>query len=354
MSASRRILVIRPDRIGDVTLATPVIRALRKSFPDAYIGAMVRPATETILRHNPHLDAILIDDWEREHAGFSGFRDRLRMLREHRFDTALMLLPKERHAWMTLLAGIRTRLGVGTKLYQLLTFTRGISRHKYIPLRHEADYCLDLARAVGAEEDGLGVEVFLLQEEREAAQKLLAGIGRDPARPLLSVHPESGRSSPNWDGPTYRDFVRACAEALPDLQVMVQITRSNTAMLELFEPLRSDQILLPDDGGDLRMVMGLIAEADAALASSTGPMHLAAGLGVPTASVFCPLPACHPTLWGPQGNRNEILMPPDEYCRTRCPGDPHICTMDGAIAFGDMISAIDRLISQSSSRPSRP
>ena len=125
--APRRILVIRPDRVGDVVLATPVIRALRRHFPDAFLAAMVRPATEPVLRGNPHLDEILIDDWEQTHAGTRGALDRRRLLRARRFDTALMLLPTERHAWMTVLAGIRTRIGVGTKLYQVLTFTRTVS-----------------------------------------------------------------------------------------------------------------------------------------------------------------------------------------------------------------------------------
>ena len=61
-----------------------------------------------------------------------------------------MPFPRERHAWMMFLAGIPTRIGVGKKLYQMLTFTKSVSRHKYIPLRHEADYMLDLGLKIGA------------------------------------------------------------------------------------------------------------------------------------------------------------------------------------------------------------
>ncbi|MFZ1728821.1 MAG: glycosyltransferase family 9 protein [Bacteroidota bacterium] len=340
----RRILVIRPDRIGDVALATPVIRALRQTFPHAYLAGLVRPATEPVLRHNPHLDDILIDDWEKTHAGRAGFFDRLRMLRSHDFDTALMLLPTERHAWMTLLAGINTRIGVGTKLYQVLTLTSSESRNKYIPLRHEADYCMDLARAIGVRSDDLRTEAFLTEEERSAAQRRLPGMGHRPGAPLISVHPECGHSAPNWTYAMYRDFVLQLLTRIPEAQVLVNITPDNSEARALFEPLRAQGILLPDGSGDLRMLMGMVAEADVAVSASTGPMHLAAALGTPTVSLFCPLTACSPKLWGPQGNRALTLLPPDDYCSTRCPGDPHICTFTDGISASDVITAIRKIL----------
>ena len=335
----RRILVVRPDRIGDVTLATPVIRALRQRFPNAYLAALVRPATEPVLRLNPHLDEILVDDWEQAHAGWRGFFDRLRMLRHRRFDTALMLLPTERHAWMTFLAGIRTRVGVGTKLYQVITFARSVSRNKYIPLRHEADYCMDLARAIGVRSDDLRSEAFLADTERSEARARLRAAGRIEGRLLVSVHPESGRSAPNWTLTMYRDFVWKMTETLPDAQALILYTPGNAEARALFEPLRERGVLIPDPG-DLRLLMGMIAEADVVISASTGPMHLAASLGTPTVSLFCPLTACSPKLWGPQGNSSITLLPPDQYCQTRCPGDPHICTLEDGITFDAVINAI--------------
>lgn len=300
----------------------------------------MRPATEPVLRNNPHLNDILIDDWEGRHAGRSGFFDRLRMLRRHRFDTALMLLPTERHAWMTFLAGIPRRVGVGTKLYQVLTFARSVSRRKYTPLRHEADYCLDLARSIGAEDDGLATEVFLEDQERDAAAARLRSLGWTPDRRTISLHPESGRSAPNWEAEKYRDFVQETRTRFPDAQVVVNITPANTAVRDLFAPFASDRVFLPDNGGDLRMVMGFIAHASVAVSASTGPMHLAAALRIPTVSLFCPLTACHPKLWGPQGNQAVTLLPPEDYCQQRCPGDPHICTLKGGLEIVDVLDAL--------------
>jgi len=58
-------------------------------------------------------------------------------------------------------------------------------------------------------------------------------------------------------------------------------------------------------------------------------MHIAAALKVKTLSLFCPLTACSPKLWGPKGNDSEIILPEDHYCQYKCPGDPKKCLFSG-------------------------
>jgi len=47
-------------------------------------------------------------------------------------------------------------------------------------------------------------------------------------------------------------------------------------------------------------------------------------------SMFCPLPACEPALWGARGPRAVAVTPEADYCGTRCPGAPHVCTFAGS------------------------
>ena len=57
-----RILIIRTDRIGDVILSTPVIRALRRAYPEGYLGMMVRPEHRELVEGNPDLDTVILYD----------------------------------------------------------------------------------------------------------------------------------------------------------------------------------------------------------------------------------------------------------------------------------------------------
>jgi len=68
-------------------------------------------------------------------------------------------------------------------------------------------------------------------------------------------------------------------------------------------------------------------------------MHVAAALGVPTVSLFCPLPACSPALWGPQGNAFQIILPPPGCCPGRCPHDPKNCRFV-EIEVGEVVASV--------------
>jgi heptosyltransferase-2 len=63
-------------------------------------------------------------------------------------------------------------------------------------------------------------------------------------------------------------------------------------------------------------------------------MHIAAALKVKTLSMFCPLTACSPKLWGPLGNECTIILPESNYCEVNCSGDPKKCTFSGSRGIG--------------------
>ena len=334
----QRILVVRPDRIGDVILATPLIRALHTTFPAAHIAAMVRPYTQELLLHNPHLNQVLVDDPRGAHNGRTGFLQQVKLLRECRFDTALLLLPTQRLAWMLFLAGIRTRVGVGTILYEVLTFMKTVSRKKYVPLRHEADYCLDLGRAIGVDSQDLSTELFLTDAERQAARRTLHSR---PGELLVGIHPGSGHSAPNWRIERYAELASILLRN-QDVRIVVTGTPQEEEFTPFFDGIGSNRITNLIGQQSLRELMATISQLHLLVSASTGPMHIAAALNVNTVSMFCPLTACSPQLWGPKGNSAQVLVAPDNYCSHKCPGDPHVCDFEGGFELGMVHDAIMR------------
>ena len=67
------ILIIRTDRIGDVVLTTPAIKALRKAYPASRISILVTPQTKDLVQGNPYLDEVLVDERAGRHQGLLGF-----------------------------------------------------------------------------------------------------------------------------------------------------------------------------------------------------------------------------------------------------------------------------------------
>ena len=158
-----RFLIARIDRIGDVVLSTPIPRETKLAKPDSFVAVLVREETKAVYLNNPNVDAILtIDD---DKGNLKPFWQMVSEIRKYKFTHGFMLLPQERLSWLLFLSGIPFRLGVSRKLYQFLTFTKYVSRHKYIPLRHEADYCLDMLRRIGIEPKSINPEIFLSKDE---------------------------------------------------------------------------------------------------------------------------------------------------------------------------------------------
>jgi ADP-heptose:LPS heptosyltransferase len=319
----RRILIIRPDRIGDVVLTTPLIRAVKESFPGSFVGVMVNSVSGVLLKHDPNIDLLITDDPNGSDAGRAGFWRQVSRLRKHRFDTGLMPLPRERHAWMMFLAGIKRRIGVGHKIYQMLTAMTTVSRNKYIPLRHEADYVMDLGRKIGVTNDDITTHLYLTDAEKNHARQFLSSRGFHLDRPIIGINPSSNNSVPNWKPEQY---VRLCEHLSETHQLFINIGIGNTPMEELFSKFTSKHIVY--SGSDLRELMALCSMLSLLVSSSTGTQHIAAALKVPTITMFCPLTACSYKLWGSLGNRAEVIEPTEGYCQGRCPGDPKQCTFD--------------------------
>ncbi|MEE9572109.1 MAG: lipopolysaccharide heptosyltransferase family protein, partial [Candidatus Neomarinimicrobiota bacterium] len=141
-----RLLITRVDRIGDVVLSTPIPREVKRKYPNSFVAVLVRDYTKDIYKNNPYVDEIIV--YNKDEDDFS-FLQMMKRLRKYKFNFAFMLLPDERLNWLLFLSSIKNRIGVGRKLYQFLSFTKYINRRKYIPLRHEADYCLDMIRKIG-------------------------------------------------------------------------------------------------------------------------------------------------------------------------------------------------------------
>ena len=210
-----------------------------------------------------------------------------------------MLLPSERINYMLFCAGIRHRIGVGQKFYQFITFVKGVSRHKYNPLRHEADYCMDLAREIGIKSNDITPQIFLTQAEKLKVTSLRIKA-REEKKYLLGINSTSKKSAPNLKPEIYLQLVKRLQN-----QGRFQVVITDNEVPDLLQCISG--VEYPNTGASLRSSIVTFASLDCLISSSTGPMHIAAALGVKTISVFCPLTACSAQLWGPIGNANKII-----------------------------------------------
>ena len=333
MNRSPRILIVRTDRMGDVILSTPVIRNLRRAFPDGYLAMMVRPENRELVEGNPDLNAVILYDKDRAEQGISGNLRFARRLRQHRFDTALILHSTNRVILATWLAGIRWRVGFARRLGWMLT-----DRLPYIKKegeRHEMEYNLDLlpllgihpSTSSGSENSGQGWERTLfipVQPEQEAkVSAFLQSNGVNRSATCVVLHPGASCPSKRWPAERFAALGERLVRQHGARVVVVTGPAEKERGRAVIERMRSPAIsaLGTFSLGELAC---LFRQARCLISNDSGPVHLACAVGTPVISIFGRWGAgLSPKRWGPTGP-NSFYLHKDIGCR---PCLAHRCTI---------------------------
>jgi ADP-heptose:LPS heptosyltransferase len=332
----RRILVVRTDRVGDVVMITPMLRELKKRYPDAYLGALTNDRSAAVLHHNPHLDALITDDLDQR-----TFWKTVRAIRSHRFTDALMVWPSKRAAYQLFLAGIPRRIGVGHKLYEVITFMRTVIR-EYDPPRHEAQYCMNLARAIGVTTDDLTPELYVTPQERHWARAYFQQLGIPDESHAIVVHSGSWNTTPNWSEERYLELITALLEKDTRRRVHVLLTapEMSSGFRRQIADMRDERVHdVTPEVGSLRRLISVIAASHVLVASSTGP--LASGLGIRTVGIYCRRPLFRAEHWGALGPLAINLEVPQEYCNAHCGAQRDQCGVENGIRVNDVLQHLD-------------
>ncbi len=335
----KRILIVRTDRVGDVVMITPVIREIRKTFPDSFIAALTSENTKDILLNNPYLDLNITDDKKK-----GSFLTVVKELRKHKFTDGLLMMPTERAAYQMFLGGVKNRIGVGKKLYEVITFMKSVSRNKYIPLRHEADYCMDLARKIGVKTDDLSPEIFLTEEEKSGGEEffLKHGLMKDDFK--IIIHTGSGNSSPNWSENKYLDLIKKILLKYDSskLKIILTAVEMSDKFLNDINELKDTRITdLSREIDSLRKLILIIYMSDLIVSSSTGPKNLADALGRNGVVLYCRRSMSCVRHWGSLNNHLTDIEVSEEHCSKHCSSDKEICDIENGISVDEVLGNIN-------------
>lgn len=273
-----RVLVVALRRLGDVLLTTPVIRSLKRAWPDAAIDVLVFAGTEGILAGNPDIAAVLRLP-ERASAG-----EAFTLLRRvwRRYDLALSTQSGDRP---TLFAWAAGRRSVG-----FVDAEGAMARLKWLALDfpvvaaaglHRVNDVLRLAEAIG-----------IWPQPEVVAPRGAMRPGIAPDRPYAVVHAAPKFRYKRWTVEGWQ--VLAAALDARGLTVLATGGPDDRAYLDEVwagqpEVQRVDVLAWPQ-------LAGLIAGARLYVGPDTSVTHVAAATGVPTVALYGPT---DPRLWGP-------------------------------------------------------
>ena len=289
-----QILVIRPDRLGDVVLSTPVYETLKKSFPHLHINVLVENAQSGLLADNPNISRILTFDPKQPLAIF-------RQLRDEHFDLTLTLNKKfsATATFFALCSGANIRVGYD---HPENAWVHNIRVPVEGPPQHECENNLDLLRALGIQELQTRPRLYFNPEETQKIADLLQQFRTSLNQPVVLV--KSGTRIAQW-GWRWEKFQKVIEHLLESNQAQVWLVNGPGEEAELktaIAPMQKKPQILPLlTAKELAL---LIQECDVLLCNHTGIMHLASAVDKLACVIFK-----HGEIkrWGPL-NANSVVL----------------------------------------------
>lgn len=300
----RRILVVRTDRIGDVLLSTPVLKALREHYPSSYIAMMVAPATRDIVDGNPYLDKVIVFDKDRMN-GFLSTVNFAKKLKRENFDISIVLHPTVRVHFLVFLAGIKERIGYDRKAPYFLS--RALPHRKHEGARHEAEYNFDLLEPLGIYNVQRQLYMPIKEDAARAVDRLLKEAGLADTDTLVAVNPAASCVSKLWPPAKFAQVIdRLCAR--PGVKVLIVADTSHRKISEELLGLTHNSPVDFSGRFDLSQLACLFKRCSLVISNDSGPVHMAVAVGTPVISIFGRnQPGLSPKRWGPLGQRDVFL-----------------------------------------------
>jgi heptosyltransferase-2 len=293
LSTPKRILVRLPTWVGDVVMATPAIRAVATANPQAEIICEGRPVLRDLVEGLPGITGFVVEHGKR-------MRDlplRVRMLREHHFDWALVLPDSHRSALGPWLARIPVRVGyandVGRRLMLSQSLPVPMENGKRLPVSM-VDRYLKLSRLLGCPDDGEHTQVPVREENHANVRAMLLAQGMPPGTPYLSAVPgASFGASKLWPA----EHFAAAADALYKSRglplVMAPGPGEEPIAHAIAGAMSGPCHVLADPVIGLLNAAAMIAGSELCISNDTGPRHFAVAAGVPVVVPIGPTDSRH-------------------------------------------------------------
>lgn len=281
LAAVRRILLVRPNfRLGNLVLVTPALRVLRGALPDAGIDVLCGAPYADLFARDPAV-AETIPVARDLHRRPGDLVRLARRLRAARYD---LVIDGARgssflgafFAWLS-----RGRLRVATE-----TSRYGAFFNVHVPFNppssHKVDMLLGLLTGLGLDVADATTYVALGDDDRERAAEVWRSLGLDADAHVVGIV-LGARGDKQWPLAQVVELVRGLHDGQDARVVLFGGPEEQERLAEVGREMPAGVAISPLV--PVRVFGALLARCSAVVTSDSGPMHLAAAVGVPTVTL---------------------------------------------------------------------
>ena len=302
-----KLLIVRLRLIGDVVFTTPVIRALRRRYPDAHLTYLVESAAAPVVAGNPHLNDIMTVAHSH---GWRRLADDLRLaakLRNERFDVAIDLHGGPRSAWLTWATRAPVRVGYDVAGRSWM-YTSAVHRPRGLRPRHSVLNQWDLLAALdpawpAPDPDRDPVEMPITAEADRSIAHRLRGWGVPADARVIVLHVSAGNPFRRWPESAFAELAAALAGRHANRWVLITSGPSDhEAAARVVDASRqlvgeSAARIVDAEGLSLTELRALFDRTSVYVGGDSGPLHVAATSKAPIVGLYGPTLAERSAPW---------------------------------------------------------
>ena len=317
----RRILIVKPSSLGDIIHSLPVLWELRRLYPEAYIGWVVKEVWRDIIDDNPLLDEIIVLK-----KGVRGFFSAIRHIHDSGYDTVIDLQGLFRSGAISLLSGASERIGFSNARELAYLFYN----HKVaVPpgtIHAVERYLLALNVIASKVKQSLNIidrrgfqtppEIFSGDkwsrphfplytdiEDFEWVKDFLRANNLSNTRPIIAVNPSARWEKKRWPISSYGALINQLIQELK-AGIIILGGKEDIPLAEEISSLVSGRPAVAAGKTSLKTLTALLERVDLLVTNDSGPMHIAAALKTPVVALFGPT---NPGLTGPYGDGHIVI-----------------------------------------------
>lgn len=345
----KKILVIQTGGIGDSIMSIPSLRALRENFDEALITLVVLPRSKDIFDGCPYVNEVKIFDLDRFKSNkfILKVSDILQLIkwirsaRQEKYDISVNLfkigsfIGAIRMSLLLILIGPEMSIG---RRSNGLGFYFDIKTDECL---HEVDTALRIVEELGCEIKSRKPELWLSKEDLDSADSIINTLGVEKDEKFITINPGSARQAARWLPERFAEVSDRIGYQYR-AKIIIIGSKDEIPLAHEVAELMDTKPIIASGMTDLKQLAGILSRASFFITNDSGPMHIAAALGVPLIVIFG---ASDYRVAYPRGEekRNIVLYP----CISCYPCDKHVCDTiecQKEITVDRVLNAVDELV----------
>ncbi len=279
----KKILLVRPEMMGDTILLTPVISLIKKYLPETKIFMLLQHPMEEVIKNNQEVAGCILT---KKNLNLFEYLQLVAKIKQEKFDLSIVFEdnPTPNLALLCFLAGIPNRIGDKSRLLYSWIYNKGAWLNSADPKLHHIELYLDLLKPLNLPLEYLPLKLNLETQAENKIRDLLP-VKKSAAEKFIGLHIGTGGGNKALLPKTYAEIAAGLQEKLHGKIILIgggkELSTLNGMQKYLKQPFIDTVNKL-----SLQELFALIKNLDLFIGVDSGPLHIAAALKIPIIAIY--------------------------------------------------------------------